>query len=68
PFPLGIRNLGEIDPDMVPRAWAVNGCLSVIAPVAAIMVAMVAGFKVVLLVGAGAYLLASFTFPNARYS
>lgn len=63
PFPLGIKKLGETRVAMIPWAWAVNGCLSVLAPVAAIMLAMVVGFKGVMWIGAAAYLLAFFTFP-----
>jgi hypothetical protein len=63
PFPLGIKNLGDTDPEAIPWAWAMNGCLSVQAPVLTIMLAMVIGFKGVLWVGAGAYLLAFIAFP-----
>lgn len=64
PFPLGIRNLGDRNPDMIPWAWAINGCLSVMAPVASVMLAMVMGFKGVFWIGASAYLLAFLTFPK----
>lgn len=66
PFPLGIRNLGTRTPDMIPWAWATNGCLSVLAPMVTIMLAMVVGFKQVLWIGAGAYILAFLTFPTAQ--
>jgi hypothetical protein len=66
PFPVGIRNLGRKTPEMVPWAWAVNGCFSVLAPILAVMLAMVIGFKAVLWIGAGAYFLASLTFPAAK--
>jgi hypothetical protein len=65
PFPLGIRNLGTTTPDMIPWAWAINGCLSVLAPMVAIMLAMVVGFSAILWIGAGAYILAFLTFPAA---
>jgi hypothetical protein len=66
PFPVGIKNLGEKTPGMVPWAWAVNGCLSVLAPILAVMLAMVVGFKAVLWIGAGAYFLAFLTFPAPK--
>jgi hypothetical protein len=66
PFPLGIRNLGTRSPDMIPWAWATNGCLSVLAPMVTIMLAMVIGFHKVLWVGAAAYMLAFLTFPVAQ--
>jgi hypothetical protein len=64
PFPLGLKILGERNPSLIPWAWAINGCLSVLAPILTIMLAMAVGFKIVLWIGAGAYLLAFFTFPN----
>jgi hypothetical protein len=58
PFPLGISILGQRRPALIPWAWAVNGCFSVIAPVLAVILALSAGFKAVLAAGAGIYLLA----------
>lgn len=58
PLPAGLRLLGQVDPDLIPWAWAVNGVFSVLAPLLAVMIAMAAGFRGVLLLGAAAYLLA----------
>lgn len=55
PFPLGLSWLESNAPELVPWAWAVNGCASVIAAVLAATMALSYGFTVVLLVGAGAY-------------
>lgn len=55
PFPLGLSWLERNAPDLVPWAWAVNGCASVIAAVLAAIMALSYGFTVVLLAGAGAY-------------
>lgn len=63
PFPVGLKNIGEKFPGVIPWAWAVNGCFSVLAPILAVMLAMVLGFKAVLWIGAGMYLLAFLTFP-----
>ena len=60
PFPTGLRLLGQLAPELIPWAWTVNGVFSVLAPLLAVMLAMVAGFQGVLLCGAGAYLLAFF--------
>lgn len=62
PFPLRLRNLGQEDPSLIPWAWAVNGCFSVLAPLIAMMMAMGAGFTSVLWAGAGCYLLAFLLF------
>lgn len=58
PFPTGLKLLGQVEPALIPWAWAVNGVFSVLAPLLAVMTAMAAGFRGVLLLGAAAYLLA----------
>jgi hypothetical protein len=58
PFPLGISLLHEAAPQLIPWAWAVNGCFSVIAPLLAVMLALSAGYHLVLFAGAAMYLLA----------
>jgi hypothetical protein len=59
PFPTGLRLLGQLAPELIPWAWTVNGAFSVLAPMLAAMLALIAGFQGVLL-GAAAYLLAFF--------
>ena len=58
PFPLGISVLGSSAPRLIPWAWAVNGCFSVLSPILAIMLALSAGYHLVLIAGAMMYLLA----------
>jgi len=58
PFPAGLRLLGRTAPGLIPWAWTVNGTVSVLAPLLAVMVAMAGGFRGVLLLGAFAYYLA----------
>lgn len=60
PFPTIIRELGILDPLLIPAAWAINGTLSVLAPLLAIMIAMAFGFNSVLWLGAVSYLLVLF--------
>lgn len=60
PFPSGIKRLGAQSPDMIPWAWAVNGFFSVLSPILAMILAISMGFEQVLLIGAIAYLIASF--------
>jgi len=58
--------IGQVAPGLIPWAWTVNGAFSVLAPLLAVMVAMVTGFQGVLLLGAGAYLLAFFVSRRFR--
>jgi len=56
PFPRGTREVGVRWPSLIPWAWAVNGSLSVVASVAAMMLALSFGFRWVLLAGSLVYL------------
>lgn len=58
PFPLGLRTLGKKESSLIPWAWAVNGCFSVLAPILTIMLAMQIGFQAVLWLGGGMYIIA----------
>jgi hypothetical protein len=61
PFPAGLKILGEKRASLIPWAWAINGCFSVLAPILTVMLAMIVGFKTVLWLGALAYLMAFIT-------
>jgi hypothetical protein len=63
PFPLGLAWLDR-SPGLVPWAWAVNGCASVIAAVLAAILALGYGFNLVMLLGAGFYALAVSVLPG----
>ncbi len=58
PFPSGIRLTGRIAPGLVPWAWGVNGCASVLSSILAVMIAVSRGFSTVLFIGGAAYALA----------
>jgi hypothetical protein len=55
PFPSGLAWLRARAPELIPWAWAVNGCTSVLASVLAAMLALSAGFSWVLVAAALAY-------------
>jgi len=55
PFPGGLVWLQDRAPGLIPWAWAVNGCTSVLAAVLAALVALSAGFSWVLGAAALAY-------------
>lgn len=62
PFPTAMRFLGEHRPEFIPRAWAVNGCFSVMGPILAMMIALSLGFSAVLWAGGLLYLAAALLF------
>ncbi len=55
PFPSGIALLARGDSRLVPWAWAINGCASVVSSILASMIALAAGFSAVLLLAGAAY-------------
>ncbi len=59
PFPLGLQRLKETAPQQIPFAWGVNGFFSVISAIAAMIAALHAGFRAVILLALGLYLLAA---------
>jgi len=65
PFPTGMKILGERNESLIPWAWAINGCFSVLAPILTIMLAMAIGFKMVLWLGALSYMMAFITLQNS---
>jgi hypothetical protein len=60
PFPLVLARLRAVAPAMVPWAWGVNGCASVVAAVLAGLLAMSFGGRSVMVLGVLAYGLAAF--------
>ena len=55
PFPLGLAAVARSAPDLVPWAWAINGCASVIAVSLASLLAMHIGFVAVVGVALALY-------------
>jgi hypothetical protein len=55
PYPLGLRAISATYPDAVPWVWAVNGAASVLGSIVAFLLAMVAGFHFVLVMGGVCY-------------
>ena len=55
-FPLGIRVIEPIDTRLVPWAWGINGCTSVVGTITAVMLAMAYGFDDVMLLAVAVYI------------
>jgi hypothetical protein len=66
PFPMGLTALGEQDEAMIPWAWGVNGCASVVSAVAAALVSIHFGFFVLMLLALLFYLSVLFFFPAEK--
>lgn len=66
PFPLGLENLADSAKELIPWAWGINGCASVISAMSAPLVAIHFGFPVVLSVALTLYPLMYLLFPKTR--
>jgi spermidine synthase len=62
PFPLALSRLAAQTPGLVPWAWGINGCASVLSAVLATLLAMSFGFRAVVLIALALYFLAAATF------
>jgi hypothetical protein len=58
PFPTGLGLLGQKYTSLIPWAWAVNACFSILAPVLTVVIALTAGFHTVMLLSSVAYVFA----------
>jgi hypothetical protein len=58
PFPVGLRILDSIDRRLVPWAYGINGCASVLGGMVCIVVSMAAGLSIAWLAALGLYLAA----------
>ena len=59
PFPLGLARVGREAPELVPWAWGINGCASVVSAVLAALLAIEFGFSAVVALAVALYLLAA---------
>ena len=64
PFPLALRQLGQTHAELLPWAWAINGCASVVAGPLATLLALGTGLPAVLVVASGCYVVAALVTRN----
>ena len=64
PFPLALDRLGRDAPELMPWAWGVNGCASVISAVLATLLAIHFGFQIVILAALMLYLFAALSYSE----
>ncbi len=62
PFPLGLSQVSARVPQLVPWAWGVNGCASVLSAVLAMMLAIHFGFTVVVAIAVALYVAVALVF------
>jgi hypothetical protein len=63
PFPLALARLRERAPELVPWAWGINGCASVISAILATLLAITFGMSVVIAIAIALYLAAGLLTP-----
>lgn len=68
PFPLGLARVSSGTASLVPWAWGVNGCFSVIAAVLATVLAISLGFDLVIIIALSLYILAAVSFSKIDFS
>lgn len=59
PFPMGLARLSQKAPALVPWAWGINGCASVLSPILATLLAIHWGFDGVVALAVGLYFVAA---------
>lgn len=64
PFPLALDRLGRDASELIPWAWGVNGCASVISAVLATLLAIHFGFSFVIIAALVLYLFAALSLPS----
>lgn len=63
PFPSGLAQLADFAPGLIPWAWAINGCASVISAIVATLLAIHLGFTLVIAIALVMYALSLWMFP-----
>ena len=66
PFSMGLSELGRHAPTLIPWAWGINGCTSVVSTVLATMIAIHYGFNAVVVGATLFYVVAALNFPKTR--
>ena len=64
PFPMALANISQTAPALIPWAWGINGCASVISSILATLFAMQFGFTVLIFLAVVLYGIAARCFPK----
>ena len=66
PFPLGLTAVEQVSPGLVPWAWGINGCASLISAILATLLAIQWGFNRVVVIALLLYLSTLLCYPKAQ--
>ena len=66
PFPTGLRHVDSFRPELSPWAWGINAFATVIGSIICVLISSLAGFTVVLLIGAGIYIIGWLVFSVSQ--
>lgn len=66
PFPLGLSSLSVRAPELIPWAWGINGCASVISAILTTLLATHIGFRGIVIVAVFLYVLAAIVYSNRK--
>ncbi len=66
PMPLALTSLAKNNGHLIPWAWGINGCASVISSVLTVLLAMQLGFSMVILIAVVLYSSVIFMFPSPQ--
>jgi hypothetical protein len=64
-MPSALRRVQALNPALLPWAWGVNGGVSVLGSIGAIVLGLAFGFTAALWTAAGLYLLAGIVLPSS---
>ncbi|TAK61823.1 SAM-dependent methyltransferase [Methylobacter sp.] len=64
PFPMALAKISQTNPALIPWAWGINGCASVISAILATLIAMQFGFTVLIFLAVVLYGIAAWCFPK----
>jgi hypothetical protein len=65
PFPMALTRISQTTPALIPWAWGINGCASVISAIMATLIAMQFGFTVLVFLAIAFYCVAALCFPDS---
>jgi hypothetical protein len=63
PFPMALSSISQTTPALIPWAWGINGCASVISAILATLIATQFGFTVLIFLAVALYCVAAWCFP-----